>query len=187
MRLALFQPDIAQNVGTILRLGACLGVAVDIIEPCGFPFGDSALRRAGLDYLQHASLTRHPAGQVAVLVASGKIVDGERPPGSSADLSNFHAPYQPAANVVNMLNHLVDKDLAGHVAHYLMYVHDRASVHILGKAPRHDVRRASSLQAPRRTGRRRSRFPPLPPYRSRSMRRAYPWRANPRPAHPWPA
>jgi tRNA (cytidine/uridine-2'-O-)-methyltransferase len=59
MRLALFQPDIAQNVGTILRLGACLAVAVDIIEPCGFPFGAASLKRAGLDYLDQADFTRH--------------------------------------------------------------------------------------------------------------------------------
>jgi len=74
MRLALFQPDIAQNVGTILRLGACLGVAVDIIEPCGFPFGDSALRRAGLDYLQHASLTRHPSWSAFLESKPARIV-----------------------------------------------------------------------------------------------------------------
>jgi tRNA (cytidine/uridine-2'-O-)-methyltransferase len=59
MRIALFQPDIAANTGTILRLGACMDVAVDIIEPCGFPFGDASLKRAGLDYLPRASLTRH--------------------------------------------------------------------------------------------------------------------------------
>jgi tRNA (cytidine/uridine-2'-O-)-methyltransferase len=59
MRLALYQPDIAQNAGTILRLGACLGVAIDIIEPCGFPFGDASLKRAGLDYLDHADFIRH--------------------------------------------------------------------------------------------------------------------------------
>ena len=59
MRLALFQPDIAANVGTIIRLGACVGVSVDIIEPCGFPFGDASLKRAGLDYLPRASVTRH--------------------------------------------------------------------------------------------------------------------------------
>jgi tRNA (cytidine/uridine-2'-O-)-methyltransferase len=59
MRIALFQPDIAANTGTIIRLGACMGVAVDIIEPCGFPFGDASLKRAGLDYLPRASLTRH--------------------------------------------------------------------------------------------------------------------------------
>jgi tRNA (cytidine/uridine-2'-O-)-methyltransferase len=59
MRIALFQPDIAANTGTIIRLGACMGVSVDIIEPCGFPFGDASLKRAGLDYLPRADLTRH--------------------------------------------------------------------------------------------------------------------------------
>ena len=59
MRLALFEPDIPPNVGTILRLAACLGVPVDIIEPCGFPLDDRRLRRAGMDYLDHVSLTRH--------------------------------------------------------------------------------------------------------------------------------
>lgn len=59
MRLALFQPDIPQNTGTMLRMCACLGVAVDIIEPCGFPFSEKALRRTGLDYLDRAEITRH--------------------------------------------------------------------------------------------------------------------------------
>lgn len=59
MRLALFQPDIPQNVGAALRLGACLGVPVEIIEPCGFPFSDKGLRRAGLDYIDRAQVTRH--------------------------------------------------------------------------------------------------------------------------------
>lgn len=59
MRLALFQPDIPPNTGTMLRLGACLGVDVDIIEPCGFPFSEPALRRAGMDYLDVARMTRH--------------------------------------------------------------------------------------------------------------------------------
>src|SRR3954453_2466694 len=59
MRLALFQPDIPQNAGTLIRLGACLGVAVDIIEPCGFVLSDRRLRRAGLDYLALAHVTRH--------------------------------------------------------------------------------------------------------------------------------
>lgn len=61
LRLALFQPDIPANTGTILRLGACLGVQVDVIEPCGFPFSDRALRRAGLDYLDQVRLVRHPS------------------------------------------------------------------------------------------------------------------------------
>jgi tRNA (cytidine/uridine-2'-O-)-methyltransferase len=57
--IALYQPDIAQNTGTILRLCACLGLAAHIIEPAGFPASDRAFRRAGMDYLDHVALTRH--------------------------------------------------------------------------------------------------------------------------------
>ena len=59
MRLALYQPDIPQNAGTLMRLCACLGLGVEIVEPAGFPTGDRALRRAGLDYLDHVALSRH--------------------------------------------------------------------------------------------------------------------------------
>lgn len=59
IRLALYQPDIPQNAGTILRIGACLGVAVDIIEPAGFAFSEARFRRAGLDYVRHVELERH--------------------------------------------------------------------------------------------------------------------------------
>lgn len=59
MRLALYQPDIPQNTGTMLRLAACMGLAVDIIEPCGFVLDDKRLRRAGMDYLAGVDLTRH--------------------------------------------------------------------------------------------------------------------------------
>lgn len=59
MRLALFQPDIAPNVGTMLRTAACWGVGVDVIEPCGFPFSDRGLRRAGMDYLDRVAIRRH--------------------------------------------------------------------------------------------------------------------------------
>ncbi|RMF11244.1 MAG: tRNA (cytidine(34)-2'-O)-methyltransferase [Alphaproteobacteria bacterium] len=59
MRIALYQPDMPPNTGTILRLGACMGVAIDIIEPCGFPFSLRALRRYGMDYLDHADIRRH--------------------------------------------------------------------------------------------------------------------------------
>ncbi len=59
LRIALYQPDIAGNTGTILRLAACLGLGVDIIEPAGFPLSDRALKRAGMDYLEMAALTRH--------------------------------------------------------------------------------------------------------------------------------
>jgi tRNA (cytidine/uridine-2'-O-)-methyltransferase len=59
MRLALFEPDIPQNAGTMIRMAACLGVAVEVIEPCGFVFGDRQMRRAGMDYLELAHLVRH--------------------------------------------------------------------------------------------------------------------------------
>ncbi|WOH64967.1 tRNA (cytidine(34)-2'-O)-methyltransferase [Bradyrhizobium sp. BWA-3-5] len=59
MHIALFQPDIPQNTGTILRLCACLGVSAHIIEPAGFPISDRHFRRAGMDYLDHVVLTRH--------------------------------------------------------------------------------------------------------------------------------
>lgn len=59
LRLALYQPDIPQNTGTLMRLCACLGVAMDVIEPCGFVLSDKNLRRAGMDYLDQLSWQRH--------------------------------------------------------------------------------------------------------------------------------
>ena len=59
MQIALFQPDIPQNTGTILRLCACLDVAAHIIEPAGFPVSDRHFRRSGMDYLDHVAITRH--------------------------------------------------------------------------------------------------------------------------------
>ena len=59
MRLALFQPDIPQNTGTIIRLTACFGIPLDIIEPCGFILSDAKLRRSGMDYLNLANIKRH--------------------------------------------------------------------------------------------------------------------------------
>ncbi len=59
MRLALYQPDIPQNTGTILRLAACLGVSVDIIGPAGFDISSAGLKRAALDYLDHVAITYH--------------------------------------------------------------------------------------------------------------------------------
>lgn len=59
MRLALYQPDIPQNTGTLLRFAACMGLPVDIIEPCGFLLDDRRLRRAGMDYLANVTLARH--------------------------------------------------------------------------------------------------------------------------------
>lgn len=59
MRLALFEPDIPQNTGALLRLAACLGVAVDLIEPCGFLLDDRRLKRAALDYTAELAIARH--------------------------------------------------------------------------------------------------------------------------------
>ncbi len=60
LRIALYQPDIPGNTGTILRMAVCFGIGVDIIEPAGFDLSDRALKRAGMDYLEQAALTRHP-------------------------------------------------------------------------------------------------------------------------------
>jgi tRNA (cytidine/uridine-2'-O-)-methyltransferase len=89
MRLALYQPDIPQNTGAILRLAACLGVPVDIIEPCGFVWSDSRLRRAGLDYLAHVKVTRHSSWRVFV---EGRGADGDAGPAGRLILLTTRAP-----------------------------------------------------------------------------------------------
>ena len=74
MRLALYEPDIPQNVGAMMRLCACLNVGMDIIEPCGFVWDEGKICRAGMDYIDHLQLTRHaswqafkPAGRLVLL------------------------------------------------------------------------------------------------------------------------
>ena len=74
MRLALYEPDIPQNAGALLRLGACLGVAIDIIEPTGFVLGDRRLKRAGMDYLDLAELTRHASWAKFLEQRRGRLV-----------------------------------------------------------------------------------------------------------------
>jgi tRNA (cytidine/uridine-2'-O-)-methyltransferase len=75
MRLVLFQPDIPQNAGTILRLAACVGVGVDIIEPCGFVWSEPRLRRAGMDYLEFAAVARHSSWDAFMAIRSpGRLV-----------------------------------------------------------------------------------------------------------------
>jgi tRNA (cytidine/uridine-2'-O-)-methyltransferase len=74
MRLALYQPDIPQNTGTILRMAACLGVAVDVIGPTGFDMTDRSLRRAGLDYLDHVRLVRHVDWAAFAKQRQGRLV-----------------------------------------------------------------------------------------------------------------
>jgi tRNA (cytidine/uridine-2'-O-)-methyltransferase len=75
MRIALFEPDIPQNAGALIRLAACMGLVIDIIEPCGFLFSDKAFRRAGMDYLDEAAVVRHASWDVFLSgVGSQRIV-----------------------------------------------------------------------------------------------------------------
>jgi tRNA (cytidine/uridine-2'-O-)-methyltransferase len=74
MRLALFQPDIPQNVGAAIRLGACLGAPLDLIEPCGFPLSDAAIRRAAMDYAAIAEVHRHTGWRAFDSVRKGRLV-----------------------------------------------------------------------------------------------------------------
>ena len=74
MRLALYQPDQAGNVGTLLRTAACFAVPVDIIEPCGFPWSERALRRAGMDYVELAEVSRHSDWAAFEAQLSGRLV-----------------------------------------------------------------------------------------------------------------
>jgi tRNA (cytidine/uridine-2'-O-)-methyltransferase len=72
VRLALFEPDIPQNAGTLMRLCACLDVPLDIIEPCGFLLTDKNLKRVGMDYLDHLDMTRHSSWGAFREAAAGK-------------------------------------------------------------------------------------------------------------------
>ena len=74
MRLAFYQPDQAGNVGTAIRLAACLGVPLDVIEPCGFPFSYRALKRAGMDYVEIAAVARHASWEAFEATLSGRLV-----------------------------------------------------------------------------------------------------------------
>jgi tRNA (cytidine/uridine-2'-O-)-methyltransferase len=74
MRIALYQPEIPGNVGAILRLAACLGVAVDVIEPTGFVWSDARLKRAAMDYIDHVTLVRHADWDAFRTQAQGRVV-----------------------------------------------------------------------------------------------------------------
>jgi tRNA (cytidine/uridine-2'-O-)-methyltransferase len=71
MRVALYQPEIAQNVGAVLRLGACFGVPVDLIEPFGFQWDDRRVRRTAMDYIHHVEVSRHASFDALVSTTSG--------------------------------------------------------------------------------------------------------------------
>ena len=74
MRLALFQPDIPQNLGAAVRLAACLGVSLDVIEPCGFPLSDRAVKRAAMDYVVAADVIRHASWTQFLAARRGRLV-----------------------------------------------------------------------------------------------------------------
>jgi len=75
MRIALFQPEIAGNVGAVMRLGACFGIAVDLIEPLGFAWDDKRVRRAAMDYIDHVDIARHASfGEFRATVGHARLV-----------------------------------------------------------------------------------------------------------------
>ncbi len=74
MQLALYQPEIAGNVGAVLRLSACFGVGVDLIEPLGFGFSDKRLKRAGMDYAEHVAVTRHADWAAFRATRGGRVI-----------------------------------------------------------------------------------------------------------------
>lgn len=74
MRLACYQPEIAGNMGALLRLAACLRVAVDVIEPCGFAWSEARMRRAGMDYANKVPVTRHADFAAFMALQSGRVV-----------------------------------------------------------------------------------------------------------------
>jgi tRNA (cytidine/uridine-2'-O-)-methyltransferase len=74
MRLALFQPDIPQNLGAAIRLAACLDVTLDVVEPCGFPLDDRQIRRAAMDYAEQAQVIRHRGWADFLAARTGRIV-----------------------------------------------------------------------------------------------------------------
>ena len=91
MHVALYQPEIPGNVGAVLRLSACFGVAVDLIEPLGFGFSDKRLKRAGMDYADYVSVTRHADWESFRLRAPGRIVLLS----SKATTSLYAAQFEP--------------------------------------------------------------------------------------------
>ena len=74
MRLCLYQPEIAGNVGAVMRLGACFGVPVDLIEPLGFVWDDKRVRRTAMDYIDHVEVTRHPSLGAFRSVTPGRLI-----------------------------------------------------------------------------------------------------------------
>lgn len=95
MRIALIQPDIPQNVGAILRLGACLGAPVDLIGPMGFVASDARMRRSGMDYIDLAELKRHTSWQAYRAETKGRLVLLT----TAADASVYDFSFAPGDNL----------------------------------------------------------------------------------------
>lgn len=101
MRLALYQPDIPQNTGAMLRLAACFGLAVDVIEPCGFVFDDKRLRRVGMDYLDRVELRRHSSWTAYLTWRREAGSDGRMVLlSTAATLPYAEAAYRPADSLL---------------------------------------------------------------------------------------
>jgi tRNA (cytidine/uridine-2'-O-)-methyltransferase len=117
MRLALYEPDIPQNVGGFIRLAACLGTPLDIIEPCGFPVDDKRIRRAAMDYYDLARIHRH---------ASWAAFRRDRPPGRLVLLTTTAATVLPNARFRTDDILLLGRESAGVPAE----VHDAADLRV---------------------------------------------------------
>jgi len=117
MRLALFEPDIPQNLGAFIRLSACLGVPLDVIEPCGFPVDDKRIRRAAMDYYDLANIQRH---------ASWNAYRQERGPGRLVLLTTTGAARFPDVAFQSDDTLLLGRESAGVPAD----VHDAADLRL---------------------------------------------------------
>jgi tRNA (cytidine/uridine-2'-O-)-methyltransferase len=91
MRMCLFEPEIAGNVGAVMRLGACMGVPVDLIEPMGFDWDDKRVRRTAMDYIEHVDIRRHPSFEAFRKTLSGRLVLFT----TKGELSPFEFNFQP--------------------------------------------------------------------------------------------
>lgn len=116
MRIALYQPDIAGNVGTILRMASCMGVGVDLIEPMGFAWSDRALARAGMDYAAQAEVVRHADWEAFQGQSCGRLVLLTTKGGERLDAARFEGD--------DVL--LLGSESAGVPAH----VHERADARV---------------------------------------------------------
>ncbi len=120
MRLALYQPDIPQNTGAMLRLAACLAVGVDVIEPCGFVWSDRHLRRAGMDYMDRVELVRHSSWR-AFLESRGKGAGRLVLLTTAGETAHTGIAFQPGDTLI------VGRESAGAPAE----VHDAADARVL--------------------------------------------------------